>query len=243
MDHNAQQQAQREYYARTADRYDDSHVAGMDVHQFALTWLAGLIGGLGIESLLDVGAGTGRALIALKAACPGLRVLGIEPSADLRAQGHAKGLGTDELIDGDAFALGFGDGEFDLVSEFGVLHHLPDPARAVAEMLRVAKEGLFISDCNNFGQGGRVGRALKQAINAAGLWRAFDRVRTRGKGYHFNEGDGLYYSYSVFNNYAQIARACTSVHVMNTFDGGTDPYRSASNVALLGLKRLALTTG
>jgi SAM-dependent methyltransferase len=135
--------------------------------------------------------------------------------------------------------LAFADGEFDLVCEFAALHHIPEPAKAVSEMLRVARRAVFISDSNNFGQGGRVGRALKQAINAVGLWPLANRLKTKGKGYSISEGDGLFYSYSVFNNLPQIQRACESVHFLNTVSGGPNLYRTASHVALLGLKPLA----
>jgi hypothetical protein len=103
-------------------------------------------------------------------------------------------------------------------------------------MLRVAQRAIFISDSNNFGQGGRLSRFLKQAINSVGLWPIADQIKTKGKGYAISEGDGLYYSYSVFNNYEQIATKCQSVHMLNTIDGGPNLYRTASHVALLGIK-------
>lgn len=236
MDHSSQQQLQREYYARTAGAYDEMHIAELDEHQFALAWLSGLIEPLGIRSVLDVGSGTGRALRTLKKAHPHLRVVGIEPSAELREIGHRSGLDRSELVEGDGTALAFADGEFDLVCEFGMLHHVPRPELVVAEMLRIGRDAVLISDSNNFGQGSPRGRLLKQVLNRLGLWRACDRIRTKGKGYHWNEGDGLYYSYSVFNNYPQIKAACRSVHVLNTRGNGSDPYRTAPAVALLGLK-------
>jgi SAM-dependent methyltransferase len=173
----------------------------------------------------------------LKARHPGVRFVGIEPVEALRKVGHAAGLSSDELRDGDVNALQAADGEFDLVCEFAVLHHVPKPSQAVGEMLRVARKAIFISDANNFGQGGRLARFIKQAINALGLWRAFDYVRTGGKGYHISAGDGLFYSYSVFNNYRQIREACVCVHSFNTVDAAPDLRCTAPHVALLGLKR------
>ena len=61
------------------------------------------------------------------------------------------------------------DGEFDLVCEFAVLHHVPRPAQAVGEMLRVARKAIFISDANNFGQGGGIVRLIKRTIAALGV--------------------------------------------------------------------------
>ena len=62
-------------------------------------------------------------------------------------------------------------------------------------------------------------------------------VKTKGKGYTISEGDGLAYSYSVFNSYKQIKAKCRSIHLLNTQDGLINPYRTASHVALLGIKK------
>lgn len=227
---------QREYYSKTAEIYDDIHISGGSEHRIASLLLLAAIDDLQIQSILDIGSGTGRTLTFLKTHRPHLRVVGIEPVAELREIGHRKGLGRHELMDGDATKLAFPDGAFDMVCEFAVLHHIRHPNLAVAEMLRVARRGIFISDSNNFGQGGRMTRWLKQLINALGLWKLADQIKTRGKGYTISEGDGLAYSYSVFNDYPLIQNTCHRVHLMNTSEGGINPYRTASNVALLGIK-------
>lgn len=228
---------QRRYYADTAAQYDAMQLAPQDEHQFALAILSAMIEYHGIRSVLDVGSGTGRALRYLKPRHPGVRFVGIEPVEALRKVGHAAGLSEQELIAGDVNALQAADGEFDLVCEFAVLHHVPRPAQAVGEMLRVARKAIFISDANNFGQGGTVARLIKRTLAALGLWRAFDYVRTGGKGYHVSAGDGLFYSYSVYNDYRQIREACRAVHQFNTADAGIGLRDSAPHVALLGLKK------
>lgn len=228
---------QRRYYADTAQAYDAMHVSEADEHAFALGFMLGLVDYLGVRSVLDVGAGTGRAVAHIKRLRPDIRVTGIEPVQELRAIGHAKGISPEELVDGDAMSLGYSDGEFDLVCEFGVLHHIRHPERAVAEMLRVSRKAVFVSDCNNFGQGGALARTAKQLADRLGLWPLVDLVKTRGRGYTVSEGDGLGYSYSVFNNYKQIRAQCRAVHLLNTTPAGVDPYRTATHVALLGVKR------
>ncbi len=228
---------QRAYYAETAHCYDDTHVNQEGEHDFALRFLVGAVQLLGVRSILDVGSGTGRGLLEFTRVMPEVNSVGIEPSAELREIGYSKGLSRSQLIDGDAMKLAFDDGSFDLVCEFGALHHIPDPSKAVAEMLRVSRRAVFISDVNNFGQGGKLARLVKQAINAVGLWPLADRIKTKGKGYVMSKGDGLVYSYSVFNNYKQIRAACESVHLVNTTDAAPDLYRTASHVALLGIKR------
>ena len=226
---------QRAYYASTAASYDDVHIEAEE-HRLGLQIMLAAIRHYGFKSVLDVGSGTGRALVFVKNEAPALRVTGIEPSAELRAIGHRKGLTPDELRDGDALSLPFDDESFDLVCEFSALHHVTQPAQAISEMLRVARRGIFISDTNNFGQGPAVVRLIKQAINAIGLWPIADWVKTSGRGYSVSEGDGVAYSYSVFNDWAQIRRRCRLVHVINTDGAGINPYRTAAHVALLGLK-------
>jgi SAM-dependent methyltransferase len=228
---------QRQYYADTAAKYDAMQISEQDEHQFALAILSAMIEFHDIKSVLDVGSGTGRALRYLKSRHPGVRFVGIEPVEALRKVGHQAGLSPDELKDGDINALAAADGEFDLVCEFAVLHHVPKPKQAVAEMLRVARKAIFISDANNFGQGGKLTRYLKQAIDALGLWRAFDWLRTRGRGYHVSAGDGLFYSYSVYNNYGQVRAACRTVHQFNTVDAGISLVGSAPHVVLFGIKK------
>jgi ubiquinone/menaquinone biosynthesis C-methylase UbiE len=228
---------QRQFYADTAAKYDAMQISEQDEHQFALAILSAMIEFHDIRSVLDVGSGTGRALRYLKSRHPSVRFVGIEPVEALRKVGHAAGLSHDELKDGDINSLAAADGEFDLVCEFAVLHHVPKPELAVAEMLRVARKAIFISDANNFGQGGLISRYLKQAINALGLWPAFDWLRTGGKGYHVSAGDGLFYSYSAFNDYRQLREACRSIHHFNTVDAGPSLARSAPHVGILGIKK------
>jgi ubiquinone/menaquinone biosynthesis C-methylase UbiE len=227
---------QHRYYAKTAQEYDAMHVNQVDEHFFALSIMLGALDFYGIKSILDIGSGTGRAIAQLKRARPDLLIKGIEPVEELREVAYSKGISRDDLIDGDALALQFKDGEFDLVCEFGILHHIKRPQRAVAEMLRVANRAVFISDSNNFGQGGFASRSIKQILNMLCLWPIANLIKTKGRGYIISEGDGLSYSYSVFNDYLQIKEQCNVVHLLNTVPAGINPYRTASHVALLGVK-------
>ncbi|MFZ9345299.1 MAG: class I SAM-dependent methyltransferase [Opitutales bacterium] len=234
---NEEVSKQRDYYRRTAGEYEAMHLAEGDEHYVALAFLSAMITHHGFKSVLDVGSGTGRALAYLKARHPDVRFVGIEPVKELREVGYRAGLSVAELVDGDALALPYAAGEFDLVCEFAVLHHVRTPSRVVTEMLRVASRAVFISDCNNFGQGGRLARAFKQALDAVGLWPLANWIKTRGRGYSESEGDGLFYSYSVFNDLPSIRRACRKLHLLNTAGGPSgNLYRTAPHVAVLGLK-------
>lgn len=228
---------QQEYYHATAADYDRQHLMDPE-HEFAIAWLTGLLDYVAVDSVLDVGSGTGRLLRRLRQhqRFSGIRMLGIEPVAALREQAYRNGVRRDELIEGDGTRLAFEDGAFDLVCAFGVLHHLPDPDRAVREMLRVARHAIFISDSNIYAAGGWVERFAKQTLRALRLWRLAQFVKTRGRGYKLSEGDGLWYPYSVYDNYAQIAQACRCVHVLNTSEQGVHAYRSCAHVALFAGK-------
>jgi ubiquinone/menaquinone biosynthesis C-methylase UbiE len=194
-------QIEQAYYANTAGRYDELHNHDCDEHGLAFAYMLAMVDFFGICSVLDVGSGTGFTLLKLKEKMPHIRAVGVEPSPAQRAIAFGKGLSETELVDGDAMRLASSDSSFDLVCEFGVLHHIPRPELAISEMLRVAKKAIFVSDSNNFGQGRKFWRFLKQVINALRLWPAANLIKTKGKGYTFSAGDGLSYSYSVFTNY------------------------------------------
>lgn len=228
---------QRAYYAETAYKYDEIHKHDHDAHGLGLAYMMAMIEFLGVGSVLDIGSGTGFVLLKLKEKMPDIRTVGVEPSPALRAIGYGKGLTETELVDGDAMNLAFLDNSFDLVCEFSALHHISRPGLAISEMLRVAKNAIFVSDTNNFGQGGKFSRYLKQGINALGLWPAANWFKTRGRGYTFSDGDGITYSYSVFTNYKQISKACKSVYLLNTSSSAPNPYRTSSHIALLGIVR------
>lgn len=235
---NHHEALQREYYRRTAADYDALQLDTAVEHRRALVWLEQLVAETGAVSLLDIGSGTGRVPAHfLDPARPvKIAVVGIEPSADLRAIGHAKGIAADQLVDGDATRLDLPDNSFDIVCAFGVLHHIRDHAAAVREMTRVAAKGVFISDANNFGQGSSGARLLKQTLKALHLWRLFDWVRTRGKGYHFSEGDGLFYAYSLFDDEPIVRAKFPLVRFMTTRPGGANLKRAAGSVAIFAAR-------
>ena len=237
-------EAQRNYYAQTAPRYDEMHGAGERAHMLALHLLAGYIRFYKICSILDVGAGTGRAMAWLRERFPELTIKGIEPVEALRNQGFAKGISNTDLLPGDIYALQFPDDHFDMVCEFAVLHHVRESRRAISEMSRVAARMVCISDCNFVGQGSVVLRWTKAGIFFAGLWPLANLIKTLGKGYTFSEGDGLAYSYSVFQDIRSLRKSWRTLRITST-EGAADatapgPLLTASQLLLVATDKRQL---
>lgn len=136
-------QFQRAYYTQTAQKYNQAHMNGKGEHDLACSLIHGLSMYYDFQSILDIGSGTGRALLELTHKLPDVRIIGIEPVAALREIGYENGMSRDNLIEGDATHLQYADNSFDLVCECAVLHHIPQPRLVVAEMLRVAKKAIF----------------------------------------------------------------------------------------------------
>ncbi len=197
---------QRTYYETTADQYSSMHVHSGDEHHRALQHIVGFFDLLGVESVLDVGAGTGRAASFIRCERPDITVVAAEPVAALLEQGRREG-----RYDGvgctrsSGYLLPFSDGSVDAVCEAGVLHHVADPAAVVGEMLRVARKAVFLSDNNRFGQGSMLAGMVKLAMWKTRMWKPFIALRSRGRGYYVTEGDGVAYSYSVYDTFGQLA--------------------------------------
>ena len=106
-------------------------------HRF-LEWLSVPSG----EAWLDVGCGTGALTQAvIERAAPG-RIVGIDPSDGFLAHARARCAdGRARFQTGDAQALPFADRSFDAVASGLVLNFVPDPAKAMREMARVAAPG------------------------------------------------------------------------------------------------------
>lgn len=203
------------YYTATAAAYDGMHTADdQDEHFVALEFLEMISAARGFESFLDVGAGTGRAVQYLRD--KGHTVRGVEPVKALIEVARARGIPEGLIEEGSGNYLPFEDGSFDVVLECGVLHHVKDPARIVSEMTRVARRAVFISDSNRFGQGPFGLRLSKLFMYKLGLWKAARYLQTGGKMYTISEGDGLAYSYSVFDSYEMLADWAQSIVLFPT---------------------------
>jgi ubiquinone/menaquinone biosynthesis C-methylase UbiE len=197
---------QHKYYAATAHMYDDMHARPADEHYVALKYISTYIDLMAISSILDVGSGTGRGVKYVLEHHPSVKVSGIEPVQALIDQAVDRNHIPAQLITrARAESLPFTDHSFDAVCELGVLHHVRNPNQVVKEMIRVARKAVFLSDGNRFGHGTVLSRLTKLSLWSLKLWPVANFVNTRGRGYTLSEGDGLFYSYSVFDSFRPLA--------------------------------------
>ena len=144
------------------------------------------------EALLEAGCAQGRATFAF--ADLDLDIVGFDVSRKLVRQARARHLAGRagqpwkarmSFLLADACAMPVRDGSFDDMLVYGVLHHVPDPAAACAEILRVLRAGgRFFGSENNVSAFRRVFDFL---MRIAPLWKEeagpealIDEARLRG---------------------------------------------------------------
>jgi SAM-dependent methyltransferase len=94
------------------------------------------------DDVLDVGSGTGALTVAVAAVAPSSHIIGIDPSAAYVALAQARHPGDRVRFEvGDARRLRLRDGSFDRTLSLLVLNFVPDPAKALNEMIRVTRPG------------------------------------------------------------------------------------------------------
>jgi ubiquinone/menaquinone biosynthesis C-methylase UbiE len=234
-------QIQRQYYTDTAARYDAMHAREGDDDLSILKFVCAMLRMIEAQSVLDVGAGTGRGIRHMLDAIPGLSIRGVEPVAALVQQSVQKNeLPHGTILQGSGDALPFEEASFDVVCSFALLHHVPKPDIVIREMLRVARKAVIIADSNRFGQGRWPVRLVKIGLYKAGLWGIVNFLKTGGKGYMLTEGDGLAYSYSVYDSFNRIAQWADRVILMPADRGKSrswfHPLLTSRGVVICALK-------
>jgi ubiquinone/menaquinone biosynthesis C-methylase UbiE len=135
------------------------------------------------ESVLDVGSGLGQ-MTRTMARATGKRVLGIEASAEQRAEAarQAAADGESALVEfrgGDAMALPLSDeerGSFDVAHTRFLLEHVTDPLRVVRAMLQATRPGgriLLLDDIHD------LLHLYPTVPGFSEVWRAYQRSYDR----------------------------------------------------------------
>lgn len=108
----------------------------------------GILRGLAPASLIDVGSGRGTFLWPLLDALPGLTVTSVDINpvrvADIEAV-RAGGVSSLKGLSMSVEELKLEDGSAEVVTALEVLEHLTQPARAAAEVVRVARKYVVAS--------------------------------------------------------------------------------------------------
>jgi ubiquinone/menaquinone biosynthesis C-methylase UbiE len=138
-------------YSRQAETYDTTRAASPSVLGPLREALAGAPG----RRLVDIGGGTGNYSRALRD--EGWEPLVIDREPAMLAQAAAKGL---ETLTGDAQELPLPDASVDAAMLVSMLHHVEDPAVALAEARRILRPG------------GRLALQIFTLEDLAGLWYA-----------------------------------------------------------------------
>lgn len=130
------------YFSRNASEWDELrrlHVNDADVEAALLQ----IVGTAAVESMLDLGTGTGRILQLL--APRYRRAIGIDASRDMLAVARSNldkdGILSASVRHGDILNLPLDAGDYDLVTIHQVLHFLEEPELALAEAARMLKPG------------------------------------------------------------------------------------------------------
>jgi ubiquinone/menaquinone biosynthesis C-methylase UbiE len=131
----------RQEFAKQAVRFEDPAYSFADrrLIQWILTHVPPREG----ELVLDVAGGTG--IVARAFARTAAQAVVIDLTRAMletgRREADAAGLRNVLYLEGDAAELPFLDESFDLVTCRFAVHHFADPARQIAEMVRVCRRG------------------------------------------------------------------------------------------------------
>ena len=122
-------------FDRIADVYDDTRPALLEPE---IGIIADTLKMYGCHSILEIGVGTGRISKPLSDAS--FDVFGVDLSTRMIAKAKQKGL--DKLVIADTNSLPFIDNAFDAAILVHVVHLLPNPMKAFAEIARAVKRNL-----------------------------------------------------------------------------------------------------
>lgn len=139
----------RTAYARWAGSYDNWFGPMLRPARVAGVSAANMAPG---EKVLEVGVGTG---LALPLYSPTKRITGVDLSAEMLLKARCRIaalhlLNVEQLLEMDAEATSFQNGQFDIAVAMFVASVAPDPRALVAELRRIVKPGGTLLFVNHF---------------------------------------------------------------------------------------------
>ncbi|MBD2690199.1 class I SAM-dependent methyltransferase [Anabaena catenula] len=234
---NNSEEILKDYYSKKANDYDKLQLHENDEHHNALKLLLGLIINEDFRTVLDVGTGTGRALLYLKNFLPDINYRGIEFIPELREISISKGLSSEKIDLGDARELPYPNNSFELVTAFGVLHHVANPLLVIDEMLRVSSRAIYISDHNIYGWGSTITKTAKQLLRTAFGQKGSGLILTGFRGYYITDYDGVFYPFSLCDYLPKLQQHSNIEFLFSTKGHTTNLYTQASHLAVLATKK------
>ena len=110
----------------------------------------------------------------------------------------------------------------------------------IDEMIRVARKAIFLSDENRFGMGSWPARLGKLLLCRTGVFKSMYYVKTLGKGHRYSEGDGVAYSYSVYDAYEALSEWADRIILIPTVKPSSKswfhPLLTSTHVLLCALR-------
>lgn len=120
------------------------------------------------DTVLEIGCGQGVGARIIYDCFSPRKYVGIDLDSRMinRARRKGQGLESAEFLQGDASSLAFEDETFDLVVDFGIIHHIPNWRDALAEVHRTLKtNGEFLFEELSLETWERgIGRPLKKIL-------------------------------------------------------------------------------
>ncbi len=143
-----------DWYSREGRRADilEKDLLGKLLHSFPRA-----------RSVLEVGCGTGH--FTRWMAEKGLDAVGMDISEPMLNEARRRG--GPRYLSGDALCLPFMDRSYDVTALITTLEFLSDPARALAEAVRVARQGVLLGVLNRWSL-----LALRHRLCGQAMWRA-----------------------------------------------------------------------
>lgn len=114
------------------------------------------------RTVVDVGCGTGHFTRWLSQR--GLAAVGLDAAEAMLSE--ALRLGGAGYVAGDALSLPFANRSWDVTAVITTLEFLPDPARALAEVVRVSRQGVLLGVLNRWSV-----LALRRRLSGKAPWR------------------------------------------------------------------------